>query len=273
MKSTQIAALLALSAAGLAHAAPVSIDAAGANTYSQSFDSLTSGTASSAWANDSTLAGWSLFRANGGAIGTYAGTDGNTTSGSFYSFGTTGSSDRALGGLASGGAYFGSPASGAVAGYIALALKNTGSTGINSFTLSFDGEQWRNGGNTTKQTATLQYGFGNNFSDVSSWTAAGSAFNFTSPIATSTAAVLNGNAAANRVANLGGTVTTSWAAGDTLWLRWIENNDVGNDHGLAIDNLSFSVPAAAVVPEPSSTAAALAGLAAVGFLARRRKAA
>jgi hypothetical protein len=272
MKFTPIAALLALCAASLAHAAPVSIDAASLTSYSQNFNSL-AGSGTPAWTNDSTLAGWSLFNSTGSAVASLVAADGSGNTGSFYSYGATGSSDRALGGLGSGGSYFGSPASGALAGYIALALKNTGSTGINSFTLSFDGEQWRNGGNTTKQTATLQYGFGSSFAAVSSWTAAGSAFNFTSPIATATAAGLDGNAAANRVAGLGGTVTTNWAAGQTLWLRWIENNDSGNDHGLAIDNLSFSVPAAAVVPEPSSTAAALAGLAAVGFLARRRKAA
>lgn len=270
MKSTQIAALLALSAAGLAHAAPVSIDAASLTSYSQNFNSLASNAGTATWANDSTLAGWSLFNAAGNGLTSYVSADGAGNTGSFYSYGTVGSSDRALGSLASGGTYFGSPASGTVAGYIAVALKNTGSTSINSFSLSFDGEQWRNGGNTTKHALTLQYGFGNSFSGVSGWTAAGSAFNFTSPIATATAASLDGNVISTRVA---GTVTTSWAAGQTLWLRWVDNNDSGNDHGLAIDNLSFSVPAAAVVPEPSSTAAALAGLAAVGFLARRRKAA
>ena len=58
-----------------------------------------------------------------------------------------------------------------------------------------------------------------------------------------------------------------WAAGDTLWVRWIERNDAGNDHGLAVDDLSLSVSA---VPEPGALALMLAGLAAVGFVARRR---
>ena len=62
-------------------------------------------------------------------------------------------------------------------------------------------------------------------------------------------------------------VATTWAAGDTLWLRWVERNDIGNDHGLAIDDLSFSVTA---VPEPGTLALMLAGLAAVAFVARRR---
>jgi hypothetical protein len=31
-----------------------------------------------------------------------------------------------------------------------------------------------------------------------------------------------------------------WNAGDTLWLRWVERNDAGNDHGLAIDNFELA---------------------------------
>jgi hypothetical protein len=66
---------------------------------------------------------------------------------------------------------------------------------------------------------------------------------------------------------VGGTVTTSWAAGQTLWVRWVENNDVANDHGLAIDNFSLSVTA---VPEADSWAMLLAGLGLIGFIGRRR---
>jgi hypothetical protein len=71
------------------------------------------------------------------------------------------------------------------------------------------------------------------------------------------------------VPGVGGIVTTPWAAGDTLWVRWIEKNDPGNDHGLAIDNLSFSVSA---VPEPQTYALFIAGIAALTFVARRRRA-
>jgi len=277
MKFNQLSALvLALSTAGLAQAAPVVINAASTTSYTQSFDTLTTSTTASTWGNDSTLAGWNLFTAAGAAITTYVAGAGSSNAGSFYSFGTGTASDRALGSAASGGAYFGSPATGATAGFIALALTNAGTSAISSFTLAYDGEQWRNGGNTTAQSLTVQYGFGSSFAAVTSWTAAGSAFNFTSPVATATAAAVDGNAAANRVAGLGGSVATNWAAGATLWVRWVDLNDAGNDHGLAIDNVSFSVPAATVtpeVPEPTSGAIALAGLAVAGLVARRRKAA
>ncbi len=37
----------------------------------------------------------------------------------------------------------------------------------------------------------------------------------------------------------------AWTSGETLWLRWIELNDAGNDHGLALDNFSLSWAAGA----------------------------
>ena len=233
-------------------------------SYSQSFDSLASTGAVNAWADDSTLPGWSLLNATGASVPTY-GTD-TSSSGAFRAFGDSGSSERALGGVASGGTYFGSPASGAVAGWIAVAFTNGTGAALEGFSVGFNGEQWRNGGNTSAQTMVLEYGYGASFGTVASWAAPGGSFDFTSPVIGSTAAAVAGNSA-GLIAGLGGSVATTWAAGDTLWLRWVERNDVGNDHGLAIDNLSFSVTA---VPEPGALALMLAGLAVVGFVARRR---
>ncbi len=238
-----------------------------AATYSQNFDTLAS--TAGAWANDSTLAGWSLFNRNGAAITALAAGTGSSNAGSFYSFGAAGNSERALGGVASGGAYFGSPAAGALAGTMAVAFSNDTGSALAGFTLGFDGEQWRDGGSATPaaQTMSLQYGFGSDFATVT-WQTPGGSFNFSSPVFTNTGsgAAVDGNTA-GLVAGLGGSISTLWAPGETLWVRWIEDNNFGNDHGLAIDNLSFSVTA---VPEPGTTGLLLAGLAVVGLLARRR---
>src|SRR5262249_27115537 len=49
----------------------------------------------------------------------------------------------------------------------------------------------------------------------------------------------------NRTAGRGGTLNNlGWAAGSTLWVRWVENNDAGNDHALAIDNVQLGLPVA-----------------------------
>jgi hypothetical protein len=261
---------IACAVAPAAHAS-LALGSAGAS-YSQSFDSLSTTGSANAWLNDATLQGWSLFvqPAPGSAVTAYVAGDGSGNTGGFYSYGSTGSADRALGGLGSGGAYFGAPASGAVAGWIVLALTNTSGHMLDGFTLHYDGEQWRNGGNTSAQTMVLEYGFGASFASVSSWTAAGALFNWASLVNTATAAAVNGNTT-GLAANRGGTVNTAWNDGQTLWLRWIENNDPGNDHGLAIDNLSFTagqeVPAAVPLPPPFALMAAALG--AMGFVSRR----
>jgi hypothetical protein len=266
MSKTLLAAAALLSAAS---AQAISVPSS-AFTYTQNFDTLTQSTTATTWTNDSTLPGWSLFIASGAAAPTILGGTGSSTTGSFFSFGAASAPDRALGGLGSGGTYFGSPAAGALAGWIAVSFSNDTGAALSGFTIGFDGEQWRDGGATTPaaQSMVLQYGFGSTFAGVGTWVTPGGSFNWSSPVFTNTAsgAAIDGNVA-GKVTGVGGSVATSWAAGATLWVRWVENNDQGNDHGLAIDNLSFSVSA---VPEPGSVALLLAGLAAVAFVARRR---
>lgn len=69
------------------------------------------------------------------------------------------------------------------------------------------------------------------------------------------------------MANRGGTLNLDWNSGDTLWLRWVETNNVGNDHGLAIDNFNIAVSA---VPEPASALLLAGGALLLGANARRR---
>src|SRR5204863_10142841 len=99
----------------------------GTGNTGQNFDTLITTGTNQPWANDttltigdSTLDGWSLFNgvASGTPITTYNSGTGSSNTGNFYSFGAAAATERALGGVASGGAYFGSPATGAVAGWI-----------------------------------------------------------------------------------------------------------------------------------------------------------
>ena len=239
--------------AAMATDAAISVNSA-AYTYSQNFDTLASigsTIGQVAWANDSTLPGWSLYRqpAPGTALTTYSVDPGTSTLSAFYSYGAGGSTERALGGLFGSGNYFGTPApgNGAVAGWITVAFINNSGAALNGFNLTFDGEQWRNGGNASAQSMVLEYGFGSSFTSVGYWTAAGSSFNWSSPVTGTTAGAVNGNGV-GKVAGVGGTANVTWNAGDTLWLRWVENNDSGNDHGMAIDNLVFTA-----VPEAASS--------------------
>lgn len=248
-------------------------------TYNQDFNSLSASGTSNAWANDSTISGWYLFRRTSAsdttpvAITNYDAGAGTSNTGKYWSFGSAGSAERALGGIASGNATnWGSAPSGSVAGWMSVAFDNgTGST-LKRFTVRFDGEQWRDGGAPVPnaQTMVMEYGFGTSFSAVTTWTAAGSSFNWSSPVFvnTTTGAAVDGNAA-GLVGGVGGTINgLSWAPGAKMFIRWIENNDVGNDHGLALDNFSFTADA---IPEPASiTLLSLFGCVAFGLRRSRR---
>lgn len=238
------------------------------SAYGNTFDTLASTGTGNAWTNNTTFPGWFLFNSTGAAITAYNAGTGSSNTGSFYSFGSTGSGERAFGGVASGGGYFGSPASGAVAGWIVFGATNTTGLTLTEFTVGFNGEQWRDGGNGTPvaQTMVLEYGFGATFAAVGTWIAPGGNFDWSSPVFTNTGAgaAVDGNVA-GLVTGRGGTISSlNWLNGDTLWIRWVERNDVGNDHGLAIDNMSFS----ANVPTPG--AAALLGIGGLMICRRRR---
>ena len=219
----------------------------GSPSYSQNFDGLAATNATGiTWLNNSTLPGWYLFTGSNVALSTYSAETGSTGNATFCSYGATnGGSERALGGLGSGGIYWGSPAPSAVAGYLAIAFTNSSGTTINSVSVGYNGEQWRKENNASAQTMVLQYGFGNTFGGVSSWSTPGGNYNWASPVTGATAAAaVNGNIAGH-VSGRGGTLNSlGWLSGTTLWIRWIEVNDAGNDHALAIDDFTFS----AVIP-------------------------
>ncbi len=220
-------------AAGLTVAAPAQAGPiAFGGSYAQDFNALATSGTTNAWAQGSTLEGWYLYTAASADIATYRAGDGATNAGAFYSFGSGTTAERALGGVASG----------SVSGYIALALTNSSGAAIDTLNIGFNGEQWRNGGNVAAQPMALEYGFGASFGAVAQWQAA-PALGWNSPVTGAAAAGVDGNGA-GRVPVSGSLGSLAWAPGPTLWLRWIEVNDAGNDHGLAIDDLSITTAAA-----------------------------
>jgi hypothetical protein len=265
MKLSLFTAAIVFCGSNFSSQAAVSVTSVGF-TYTQNFDTLTQTVGSVAWANDATLQGWHLFT---GAtvpapLTTYSAGTGSSLTGNIYSFGSSASpTDRALGAVASGSSYFGSPATGTTAAYMAVSLTNNSGAALNRIQFSYSGEQWRDSGAAAAQGITLQYGFGTTFSSVSTWTAPGGAFSWTGPLATGTTGPVDGNTV-GLVANRGGTLTgLPWNIGTTLWLRWADINDPNEDHGLAIDN--FKVLG---VPEPAAFFIGALGL--LRLLIRRR---
>ncbi|MBN3925282.1 Calx-beta domain-containing protein [Nostoc sp. NMS4] len=194
--------------------------------YSQNFNTLnTSGTP--AWVNDSTISGWYSTRT------TYSLGSGTNNTGGLYSFGTT--TDRALGSVASA-------ATGSI--YYGLRLQNNTGSPITKLQVNYTGEQWRNGGNTSQQQLKFSYQTGSTLTNLTTgtWTPVTS-LDFTGPIATATVGSLNGNQIANRtvIAPVIFNLATPIANGEEIILRWEDIDDGGNDHGLAIDDVSVKV--------------------------------
>jgi autotransporter-associated beta strand protein len=168
---------------------------------------------------------------------------GSLTAGAIYSYGASGSTNRALGSLASGTT---------IGQFGAVLVNNTGTT-LNTVSLSYTGEQWRNGGGTAVGTASNNVGVPNTLSfsySLGSTTidsSGGSFISFPSLGFTDTqhngtvaGAALDGTNPANQVAVNGAINNLTWAPGQSLVIRWQDTNDSGNDDGIAIDNLTFS---------------------------------
>lgn len=239
--------------------------------YDQDFDTLANTGTNVAWTDNTTIAGWYMRRMNDPALelaDQYNSGDGSSNSGAVYSFGSAGSTERALGGVASGSvehSVFG-----------ARFTNNTAST-ITQFDLSYIGEQWRDGNNTALHSLLFSYKIGGTTIGDDTQAGAGTvgygadptftrvaSLDFTGPIGTTTARALDGNLVENQVAVSGSVTGVSWGAGQDLWIRWVDLNDVGSDHGLSVDNVNFSA-----VPEPASMVAL--GVGALGLLFRRRR--
>jgi hypothetical protein len=255
-----------------------------APTYSENFDTLTRSTTAETWTNNGATTSASDSPRVVGLVGWYTGSFGTTTTtpqiragtgsntaGSFYSFGASAASDRALGTM---------PSDTSASASMRLGVRFVNNTGftITGFNFSYDGEQWRKASlaSATNNQYVVAYSIfdaGTGSLQSASYSANISSAEFNTPIdgGDSVSAALDGNDSVNRIAGLSGSISsTAITPGQELWIRWFDSNSSGADHGIAIDN--FSVNFTTAIPEPS-TFAALAGLGVIGLaLCRRRRA-
>jgi hypothetical protein len=194
--------------------------------------------------------GWQLSNPGGSSANTeFRSQDGSLGSSSgrgVISFGANGATNRALGTLATSNQVndFG------------MVLVNNSTTTFTQFTLSYTGEVWRIGDATPPDALTFAYGPGTGINDLQPGdpTTLDANLDFhgdsTSNYATVKPTVPAGGGIAVDGTNsidqkaVSDTVTgISWAPGQTFILRWLGENNTGQDDGLAIDNLSFSFSA------------------------------
>lgn len=180
--------------------------------------------------------------------------NGGSSSGGLFTYGTTSATDRALGAVASGTNIMG----------FGFELVNSTGGILDTITISFNQETWRTS-TTSINTLTASYSTGTagaaGFVAAATGFTAVTALDIVGPAAVSSNGAIDGNL--NRAARSFTFTGLNIAAGDSLYLRWQDINDGGNDAGLAIDDLVISA-----VPEPASALLGAIGL--LGILRRRR---
>jgi hypothetical protein len=256
---------LALTALALASTATAQV-VLSTSTYTQDFNSLpTSG--NTTWTDNTSIVGWyTYFAFTSAPAVNFNANVGTTTTAGLYNYGLLGTNalaDRAIGGLSS------SSSTGVIT--IALRLQNNSGQTIDTVTVGYTGEQYRSSGTTAGRAMNFSYSTSATGAVVGTYsTVSGNPLNFAAPV-TNNAGGLDGNASANRTvfsATSLSATALNWTNGTDLWLRW-QVNTTGNAQSLAIDDLTVTATLAPI-PEPS-TAAALAGFAALALVATRRR--
>lgn len=254
-RSIAAAALVAI-VAGLSFLTPSAHAqiAISVGTYTQTFDSMsTNVTGSSDYP-----ANWTGNRlAGSGTIGAFL-TATNivpvpVASGLIYNRGTNGANpvtDRALGSLASGST---------VPGFGAWFTNNTG-LAITNLNVAFRSEQWRTG-STNAVNERLQFEISQNatnvYSPVATWTAVTNLDAIEILTATIASTNIDGNAVGNFVVR-SNDVAIVIPPGGSFWIRWRDENEVGNDGLYAVDDFTLTATTGAplepitITVDPSS---------------------
>jgi len=219
-----IAAVLAMTLAGAAHADCISITS---TAYTQDFNTLAASGTSSALPT-----GWTFRETGTNANSFYTAGIGSTAAGDTYSFGADASNERALGALRSGNL---------VPSWGACFTNNTGAP-ISALDLGYTGEEWRFGvkDRTAADRIDFQYSLNATGLADGSW-ADVNALDFATPGLGGIAGERDGNRAENRTALTATLDGFSLPAGATLWIRWTDFDISSSDDGLAIDDFSLAV--------------------------------
>ena len=191
--------------------------------YLQNFDSLSNTTDS-----DSLPVGWVISESGSNANNRYLASTGNSGIGNTYSFGSTGSTDRALGGIQD---------SNLVPTFGASFTNHTGGV-IQSVTIKYTGEEWRLA--RTSRVDKIIFELSTNATTLGdgSWTDY-EELTFFTPFKDSVGAK-DGNLQRNRLDKQFTVTGMSIAPGETFWIRWRDYNDTqGLNDGLAVDDFSL----------------------------------
>ncbi len=190
------------------------------------------------------LSGQAGWYGTSALLSRFGATDGDQTTGGQLSFGLPGSSNRALGLLATsstGGTAFG------------VRLLNASGVTLNRMNLQFTGEVWRQ----SNLPKTLQCYYYVDPTGTGTFPTGPTALlpaldvNFPTVAADTGGVAVDGTMALNQT-NLSvlNQAITNWPPGAALWLVWQMTDSTGKAQGLGIDNVSFSAGTASATTLP-----------------------
>ncbi|WP_250632673.1 YDG domain-containing protein, partial [Rhodoflexus caldus] len=197
--------------------------------YTQDFNSL----ANTGTSNTTVPFGWYFAESGTAANAAYRADDGGSNTGDTYSYGDTGSNERAFGGLQSG----------SLVPVIGAAITNNTGAPITSLRILYKGELWRVGTASREDRLDFQYSTDATGLTSGTWTGV-SQLNFSTlnPALASyvgTTGAKDGNVASVSIVH---TITgLNIPDGATFWIRWSDFNAAGSDDGLAIDDVVIQV--------------------------------
>ena len=172
-------------------------------------------------------AGFYIFEdgINGNTL--YRAANGSESTGDTYSFGSSLTTERALGSINTSPNFLTNNIG-------AKIVNNTGQT-MNGLNVAYTGEQWRRGTATSDE---LRFSYSTDATSLSNgtWTEVAS-LHFVAPQNTGGAASLNGNLVANQVQLNAAIHGVNLPAGQTMWIRWRDLDVTNADHGMGIDNV------------------------------------
>lgn len=204
--------------------------------YQQDFDALADSGTSGA-----EPLGWDVAETGTNANGLYAAGTGSNTAGDTYSFGLSGSTERAFGGLQSG----------SLVPTVGVQFTNRTGGVITSLSIGYTGEMWRAGVSNRNAADRLDVQLSTDATSLITGTwAEVDALDLSSPNINTPVGALNGNAPENRSAIVSVIEGLAIPDGTTFWLRWTDFNIAGSDDGLAIDDVSLTASGMTVEDVP-----------------------
>ena len=156
----------------------------------------------------------------------------------------TGSGSNAVAGIFSYGANngpsrgLGSLASSAGSYIFGISFANTTNTVIDQFEIEFTAAQWRKGGSGKANEWTFSYHTSATNHVLDTLTKKDTALNFTSVQLSTGTATLNGLLTTNQQQKKDTLFNLNWRPGEQLILKWQDKDEVGNDDGMALQQLN-----------------------------------